>query len=242
MISLQNLPSAHSDHGTREPSQEPVSAAHAREMYAAWQAIFEKARPSHIEPAVARPDQKPAMNEDSDARPGRFAIKDSLGANGANDAAHDVIATALDSVHRTAVRESNAGPGSTAIQGASAPIQQPTDVELLALLPQVASAVVSETAADATARVHCFRPTREQSYSEPRSEVISISVEDAHVSIVVRDAGLTDAEALRAAFETVRELTGRSTSLQQLTLNGRVLYQQASPTDVVASSDVLFAC
>ena len=42
--------------------------------------------------------------------------------------------------------------------------------------------------------------------------------------------------------ETARELTGRSASLQHLTLNGRVLYQQASAMDVAPSHGVLFAC
>ncbi len=70
---------------------------------------------------------------------------------------------------------------------------------------------------------------------------VSVHVQGTAVSIVVRDAALSEQEALRLGFETARRLTGQRASLAQLTLNGHVAYQQPGPSDEIGSA-LVFTC
>ena len=245
MTSLPGLQPAHGGQGTRESSREPVDAARAQEIYAAWKAIFENARPAQSAPARSRPEQTPATTEPGAARPTTFAFGNPQTAQLRVDAADSVMLTAPDPA-QTSLRAGVAAAESTATR-ASAPLPQTAAVPVAAMPRQIASAAVGDATSDVTVRIHYLRsgsarPVGASSVGELRPEVISIILEGAHVSIVVRDVGLTEAQALRTAFETARELTGRAASLQQLTLNGRVLYQQSNTMDVAQSADVLFAC
>lgn len=77
------------------------------------------------------------------------------------------------------------------------------------------------------------------------TDSINVCLQGTAVAIAVRDASLSEQDALHCAFETARTLTGRSAGLQQLTLNGRILYHQASepvPTASQPSSVLVFAC
>jgi hypothetical protein len=78
---------------------------------------------------------------------------------------------------------------------------------------------------------------------QPAAESVNVLLSGASVAVVVRDATLSEARALRAAFETVHELTGKRSALEQLVLNGRTLYRQPAParTGNVAGT-VFFAC
>jgi hypothetical protein len=77
------------------------------------------------------------------------------------------------------------------------------------------------------------------------ADSVNVFVRGSTVAIVVRDAGIEDAEALDCAFETAQKLTGQRAALQQLTLNGRVLYQQtgvATAVDRSRESSLVFTC
>lgn len=93
------------------------------------------------------------------------------------------------------------------------------------------------------ARAAAFDGEAEQA---PAPESVSVFVQGMAVSIVVRDAVLSEHEALRSGFETARRLTGQRASLAQLTLNGRVAYQkQGVPDPVVAGHagpSLVFSC
>jgi len=117
--------------------------------------------------------------------------------------------------------------------------RQNVAAEIVPLAGKAASAATRE-AANVAVRIHYLGPDCAQSADGPPSEVVSIVLEGAQVSIIVRNGGLSEAEALRTAFDTARELTGRPSSLQLLTLNGRVLYEQATRSDV-APGGFLFA-
>ena len=110
---------------------------------------------------------------------------------------------------------------------ASQPVAPATDFSSHAVLQTLAVQSVGKPAAGASA------------------DSINVCLQGAAVAIAVRDASLTEEDALHCAFETARTLTGRSAGLQQLTLNGRILYHQASePTPVASqpSSVLVFAC
>jgi hypothetical protein len=73
---------------------------------------------------------------------------------------------------------------------------------------------------------------------------VDVFVRNAAVSIVVRDPSLSEQEALRCAFETTQRLTGQRSTLRQLMLNGRTLYQRddASTSQSASASTLAFAC
>jgi hypothetical protein len=59
-----------------------------------------------------------------------------------------------------------------------------------------------------------------------RTDSIVIYLNGSTVDIAVRDASLSAEEALRSAFDTAHQLTGRRAALRQLLLNGTTLYLQ----------------
>jgi hypothetical protein len=165
-----------------------------------------------------------------------------------DDATHDrnAIAAAVEtsaSCARTWVRPQSAVvaadlPGAASNPRTAALARQNVVGEVVPLMRQAVSA--SREAADVGVRIHYLGLDCAQSIGGPPSEIVSIILEGAQVSIIVRNGELSEAEALRTAFETARELTGRSSSLQQLTLNGRVLYEQSIRSDS-APGGILFA-
>ncbi len=75
------------------------------------------------------------------------------------------------------------------------------------------------------------------------TESVSVFVHgDSRVTVVVRDAELSDLQAVRSAFETARQLTGQGNALRQLTLNGRALYRQDDDVVPAAGPTMTFAC
>jgi hypothetical protein len=250
MTPLDGVQSSRTEH--RESSQAPLDPARAQDLYAVWSAIFENARPAGFEPS--RPGQK--LQSPGDARAEGVAFD---GTQSANATGIDVRrVTTLDSLQRPGEHVTASMP----IQRTSVPAEQAAAADARAPAPAPAANVAAaevptanvaaaeappanvgaaEAAADLAVHVQYIRTPSAQPASPLQPEALSIILAGASVSIVVRDAALTDADALRTAFEAARELTGRSASLQQLTLNGRVLYQQAS-ADVAPSRDVLFAC
>jgi hypothetical protein len=72
------------------------------------------------------------------------------------------------------------------------------------------------------------------------AETVSVFSRGTGIAIVVRDSSLSPEEALRSAFETAQQLTGRRSALGLLTLNGHILYQQASSTNHTPSSNPLW--
>jgi hypothetical protein len=123
-------------------------------------------------------------------------------------------------------------------------------------LPGTVSAGVAPTvgygaALDSDAEIASARPRAlEEMLSSVATEQsaadsVNVFVHGSAVAIVVRDPAVSDHEAVQCAFETARKLTGQRTGLVQLTLNGRILYQQQvqSPTTgALPSAALVFAC
>lgn len=219
--SAARLPSA-----TRDSSRD---AAGERDLYAAWKNIFEQSRPTQFETARKPADREPAAQERIAPRaPGEGAV---------HDAAGD-----MQRVCEPMRLEAAAAPASDSefpplpMKARTAPA---VDIEPM---PQAHATIdATEAASDTALRIHFVRALSAPPDREPQPEAVSIVLEGSEVSIIVRDNGLSESDALRAAFGTARALTGRPDSLHQLTLNGRVLYQHTSRVDAPAA-DVLFSC
>ena len=227
---LHGLPSALPGSATREPSREPGDAVRARELYAAWKSIFENARPA--QPGAAR---SPAAEASTLREPG---AAHSLQGDHIDDAGPKII-LALRPARLNANSEVLAGAGAIRTRASAA---APKIVNAPAAMPHAMADESRLEPANVAVRIHYVRSAQAPPAAEAQPEAVTIVLSGEDVTIVVRDTGLTDSEALRTAFRTARELTGRSTSLQQLTLNGRVLYQQADRADLAPSGGVLFSC
>jgi hypothetical protein len=78
--------------------------------------------------------------------------------------------------------------------------------------------------------------------TEVADEIVSVFVQRGTVAITVRNAALTDDEALRCAFETARTLAGEPAALRELTLNGRTVYLHSPHQGSAAAPTLVFAC
>jgi hypothetical protein len=93
-----------------------------------------------------------------------------------------------------------------------------------------------ETASTAQPKPACVAPAPETA----PAEAVSVFSHGTGIAIVVRDSSLSREEALRCAFETAQQLTGRRATLALLTVNGQILYQQISAPHQPPSSNPLW--
>jgi hypothetical protein len=214
---------------TSKSEREPRDATRGRDLYATWREIFDHAKPTAWAPP--HPDPEPGR-EIQEARALEMPSRPTW--NGASrptpPGPSAPVTSADDAVRRTA---SAPKPASASVS--SFPDASPT-------APHVACDLRGEPARNVTVRVHYVPPAGADAQVDRSSEVVSVMLLGNQVSIVVRDTGLNEAEALRAAFQTARELTGRPSALRQLTLNGRVLYNHAGPAHAICGGAVLFSC
>jgi hypothetical protein len=90
-----------------------------------------------------------------------------------------------------------------------------------------------------------LRPPRvPESFAQQRERAASsatVVVSPHSVAVVTRDSELSDAEALRDAFETAARLAGQRSALRSLTLNGRIVYEAPPPPHPVRAP-LAFEC
>ena len=188
-----------------------------QELYALWQGIFEHAAAVPLERAVEVTYRSPPMQREtvvagslpSDSLPG---VRIQERAPAQLRAAPIRTTAAVRIAHHVG----DASPGCavmqrTAASGAAASIPR--------ALPSAPSVEPERSAAAAAVQPH----TATLSFAPPAA--VSVFVSGGTVRIVVRDGLLAEEEALRTAFETAGALAGRRAALQQLTLNGQVLYR-----------------
>lgn len=108
-------------------------------------------------------------------------------------------------------------------------------------MPSERSTSTSVAAAD-LARLQPAMPAAQRTAAP--TEAVSVFVKGTAVAVVVRNAALAEQDALRSAFATARELTGSSAGLQQLTVNGRVLYRHLGAAGAfdAPAGPLQFAC
>jgi hypothetical protein len=231
-MSVLGLQAPHGGAASLESSLVPAETARAQDVYAAWKAVFEGARPARPGAAQLPHDPETALRGDSGA--------DATAHHGCNDLGPESIMPPA-SARTSPIYDPAVSTDSTRVR-VSTPAPRDMSVEVSSVSPGAASDAPGSPASEVAVRFHYVRPVGAPLDGPPPAEVVSVVLEGNDVSIFVRDSGLTESEALRTAFQTARELTGRSTSLQQLTLNGRVLYQQPTLAYDARPGDVLFSC
>lgn len=231
-------PTAYAGHG---PAAAPIDAVQAEDLYRAWKSVFERAQPVHA--------------GDVD--------KTSAGAGTAHVEAKQGVRGGI--VHPPASRTDSApaqepvSASSTSIaflsRAAGESVTTAADESPHAADPEVpADAITAATTSKVRSVAHDVqdsRPvTRLASFASFNSasvgpESVTVLVQGANVDIVVRDAAISEQEAVQCAFETVRRLTGQRAGLHELTLNGRIVYQRRSDSAehaATAQSSLVFAC
>ncbi len=228
-MDVTGLPSAHSA-AAAKPGRDPLDASRNRDLYAAWREIFDQAKPAAVAPARAGAGIAVCFPQASAAdAPSQERV----------DAAHAPVVQALPA-SATARDEGGVAPPAGPTRTSE---RVPLINEALPGVPQHALDERGEPARNVAVRIHYVRSAGADAHAQLPSEAVSVVLSGNQVSIIVRDTGLDEGAALRAAFQTARELTGRPTSLRQLTLNGRLLYSDPRPTNAASADDgVLFSC
>ncbi len=209
-----------------------------KDLYAEWQSVFDRARP--VQPA---PDQS-TLAFAADAA-GDVPAAEHLAARAAAAPERAASAPACDGA-ATGVQASQSGAVVLTGAVASLPAGKRGDIDGVGafwIQPQPMTGLRSGAplfGADAEHHAVLWQAAAARA-RESSPDTVSVFVQGTAVAIVVRDAGMSQPDALRCGFETARWLTGRGAALQQLTLNGRVLYQQQARSEP-ATRALVFAC
>ena len=223
------------------PAAAPIDAVQAEDLYRAWKSVFERAQAVH-----------PADAGKTSSAAGRVQAELTQGVHGSvvhppasrMDSApiQEPVSASSTSI---ALLKSRAGESVTAV----------TDESPHAADPEVSAGAIT-AAATSKARgiaddVQNSQPVARlapiASFNSPSfgAESVTVAMHGTNVDIVVRDATISEQEAVHCAFETVRRLTGQRAGLHELTLNGRIVYQRRSDSAervATAQSFLVFAC
>ena len=236
----------------------PLGSGRAEDLYAIWNAVFEHAHAGVAPRGGQQPTtggQHPAQkDQQSDADPnGRShvtALVESAGEGAAAEPVSDfgvgsktvntrsavgdaVEASASVNTDSGDTDEPHAIAQQTELLGAETAHVMPRDTETFQQSQERQQSQKSRAAPTGQpAQGQDSRLTAVPAAANP-PESVSVYVRDSLVAIVVRDASLTDQNAMQCAFATAQALTGQRAALQRLTLNGKILYQQ--PPDLSAS-------
>jgi hypothetical protein len=206
-----------------------------QDFYAAWKAIFEASRatdasadpapsasaswiPSRQSAGGGRTsDAAPAMAED-----GRVAHTDAV--NGPAVLRSPVDSASWSEAAPYSARQSDGARTDSAPQRfkewrpslAVAVLQRPPPMERLGQAAEAGGTQLLRPIPDSNA-------TAQETAAR---ESVNVFFRGTAVAIVVRDGTISQHQALCCAFQTARELTGEGAALEQLILNGRVLYRQ----------------
>ena len=75
-------------------------------------------------------------------------------------------------------------------------------------------------------------------------ESVQVRCHDGAVDVIVRDAGLAPADAIRCSLETAYALRGERAALRRVSLNGRTVFERAAASGAErdAAGRLCFAC
>lgn len=243
----------------RNATPGPIDLSGAGDLYAVWKSVFERARAAQSATNETRGSQgldaagdrglrdggaqrmpQPLEGSASRERSGSAAACAPAGL-GAGQATTAVVAQAATEDIATAARsgariDAPALAAPTILPGGCTPFGAPPPGTRMA---DGGSACETARGSQAVQRLSSA-PAQAAA-----ADSVSVFVQGSAVAIVVRDAAISEPDALRCGFETARALTGQGAGLVQLTLNGRHLYRQpgASPFRPAQSGSALvFAC
>jgi hypothetical protein len=227
-----------------------LEASVASELNALWRSIFERVRaaerqhddgsgPSRSGVAARGLRDAQAFARDLEAQrdSADLPVEAHPAASGAADAIvmapavrDDTVTVPEPSARSAALSDANPRASSAASPIVSVAIVYAPSSDAEAVPPSVERARATDAA---------HRPLAP---SVDADEAVNVFVRPRAVAIAVRNATLTDDEALRCAFETASALAGERAALRELTLNGRTVYRQSSLPDSAASPTLVFAC
>jgi hypothetical protein len=222
-----------------------LEASVASELNVLWRSVFERVHAAERQHDQGSEPPRSGVAARSARNAQAFALDAETNSNAGADG--------LERWHPAASRpHSNLPPLCGGGQGGGAAASVASNAQPLASTPE--SPIVSVTLVHPLARdaqvgpppAERARPAdvapRARAPSADTGEAVNVFVQQGVVAIAVRNARLTDDEALRCAFETACTLAGERAALQELTLNGRTVYRQSPPPDSAASPTLAFAC
>jgi hypothetical protein len=252
MIAVNGAPPVGSGRDRNEAGAPSDASA---ELLALWQSVFQNLRavsagvrqdaPSSQERQASQPS---SVSQDNQSSRKAVARQGSDTGDSADTADRFASAIAFEAEAMPTAQEIDSPVGSalTRIVANSAEVQEWTGSpaagtdSILATAgndrPAGARAAPEETAPLAQSKPTSVEPAPEIA----PAEAVSVFSHGTGIAIVVRDSSLSREEALRCAFETAQQLTGRRATLALLTVNGRILYQQVSAPHQPPSSDQLW--
>lgn len=231
-------------------SQVPLDAHHAEDLYAVWKQIFAQERA--VEPPASprggndRGEGGAAASASADVVFATPAFATSEGGGGVSQGSSPQrstdpsmeVALMQRGLAVSAVLDTGAGtPGAEAAAVVNATSQGTQSAD---------SVPVERPAPESVGEAALPAASAQPSSAEPlAAESVRVFLQGPAVAIVVRDATISDQDAVYCAFETARRLTGLRSSLRQLTLNGRTLYQRQIDSGMRAAPPrgaLVFAC
>jgi hypothetical protein len=223
----------------------PFDPAGAQNLYAIWQEIFERAHAAGSGDRGAAPAAHDSSSERLSTEPSQQQREQS---QRSVDAAAELSPAPTSSLAVAAAGSPHRSVSGTRLEpGASESVAAATLNG--SQVPAKGQIPINDAprAPAHHAALQASKPSTQLSLAESTAvsaESVLVFVRGALVTIVVRDATIAEEDALQGAFETARELTGQRAALQQLTLNGRTLYQQGetSASTAPASAAWVFAC
>jgi len=247
MITINAAPA--SSPSSTAASEAAVRPDDSAELLTLWKSVFQNSRAVAADTRQDAPgthqEQAAASNSMTEEGGQRHGVSATLG-DGSSDFPQ--------SAQRNASAEVEAAPTSRPAVGAAMVSGLTSASRTASRWVSAESAEVAESApltsaedvhVNTQAAVEEIEPSSEAASSQPSpqaasAETVSVFSQGAGIAIVVRDRSLSPEEALRSAFETAQQLTGRRSALGLLTLNGQVLYQQASSASHAPSSNPLW--
>ena len=246
LLSLANGTSSTTSAGLRTQ----LGAEKAQGISAAWQAVFASSH-SPADAGGAPPDASMARSDEQPAGPhsqeDRASVPDASAHN--EDACLPEAATGIGIGQPRAgmALPSRLAPAQSSPLRSGPPLPVPVHTEAAPMQPATpwrdARGGIDATAQRARDQIASEASARPGLQDPPASlESVSVFIRSDAVDVVVRDADVSDQDALSCAFETARELTGQRTALRRLTVNGRTLYRHEGDDTRRSASTFMFAC
>ncbi len=231
----------------RDAASTLLDARRHADLYASWQSVFERARALEVSDEGSHARESQALRERARSRRDSheewsLTALDWTAQRGAPLPTSDVHAIAVAQDGRAiAVLQTPAQRGLD--KGAAAATQPLPAHPMHIAAPGAAPALDRSVSAERLApKPNVQLPTIAAASQPVASESVSVFVKAGAIVVVVRDAQIAEHAALHCAFEAARELSGERSALQQLTLNGRIVYRQCSHFGPPESPALVFTC
>jgi len=228
-------------------SQPAPSRSERVDLYSSWKIVFEHAR------AVEMSESHERVRLGVEDSPSQAAAQTGIARESAFDAVPAELQRAADRaldpqrvLGRDHLRATVAAPGRDDLSATAPPIN-PSSVDTVGnktytLAQRVLLSDTRWIESERSSRPEI--PPSSIFEAEPAPESVRVFQRGDSVAVIVRDATLSEADALRSAFEVARELTGKSSALNELIFNGHTLYRQQRfhPDQSDAADAVTFTC